>query len=52
MRDRILLDLRTTDMTMREVAEFCEWWNSTHGISQACFMDGDAYAIVVRQGMA
>lgn len=49
MKDRILLDLRHTDMTMREVCELCEWWNDVHPITEQCFMDGDAYAIVCRQ---
>lgn len=46
MRDRILIDVLHTDMTTTEIVNFVRWWNSWHGKEQACWLDGDAYAIV------
>ena len=49
MKDKILIDLTTSDMTMTEVRLFVEWWNDTHGPLERAFMDGDAFAIVCKR---
>lgn len=49
MRDRILIDLATSEMTGKEILAFLTLWNDTHGEQERAFMDGDAYAIVCKR---
>lgn len=49
MKDRILIDLKQSDLTMHEVIRFIESWNREHGPEEAAFLDGDAFAIVCKR---
>lgn len=41
----ILIDIRTSDMTLSEVMEFIDRWKADNP-GKEIWMDGDAYAIV------
>lgn len=47
-KDKNLIDIRTTGMTLGEVMDFVEWYAGRNP-DYEIFMDGDAYAIVARK---
>lgn len=46
--DRILMDIRTCELTLGQVLAQVEVWRAQHPDCEI-FMDGDAYAIVARR---
>lgn len=51
VRDTILLDIRTCELTLAEVMQQVRQWVAEFPEDEI-FMDGDAYAIVRRQVVA
>lgn len=51
VRDTVLLDIATCELTLSEVMEQIRQWKSDMPEAEI-FMDGDAYAIVLRQVVA
>lgn len=51
VKDTILLDIATCELTLSEVMEQIRQWQTEYPQDEI-FMDGDAYAIVLRQVVA
>ena len=51
VRDTVLLDIRTCELTLAEVMQQIRQWVAEFPVDEI-FMDGDAYAIVRRQVVA
>lgn len=51
VRDTVLLDIRTCELTLAEVMQQVKQWVAEFP-GDEIFMDGDAYAIVRRQVVA
>lgn len=48
MTDKILIDVRTTDLTLSQAIAYAEAYARAHPHDEV-FLDGDAYAIVARE---
>lgn len=51
VRDTVLLDIRTCELTLSEVMQQIRQWQSDMPEAEI-FMDGDKYAIVARREVA
>lgn len=51
VRDTVLIDISTCELTLSEVMEQIRQWQAEYP-NDEIFMDGDAYAIVLRQVIA
>ena len=51
VRDTVLLDIRTCELTLAEVMQQIRQWQSEYPHDEI-FMDGDKYAIVARREVA